>query len=428
MSHRSGKKKFIRGVVEDCVLHMKPEDKAYIRENPYSIEYHFGYALYIRNHYIYDEGSKLDFAYEPDQLSSDIMTYIFSLLLPGEYIYGDRFIEWLFDDRKFIAMRKAYREKYGHSPMEIILKYRKIDSADADDSDESIENSFSLIDNLIRELAEKVWDTCSILQYADARNIDLGPVKESIDKIKEIFFTSGEYIPMSSVLLPYRKEIDEEKYKVIRDSLCTALEETPWLAKQFDYRYYRDREIAKAVLSYPDNMQYLPEYQADDDMVLYAMERDGTVIEYVDKKYSDSRDWVMFAIDHSDDGAILSLDCMMPYRTDKEIVYRACKVDKQNFAYVDEKFQDDYNLAKIVIADNRNPYDHVYSYLSERLKNDQSLALLDAATDMPNVEYYSDSLKDNKTVAKKLIEVHGADDRCLKYMSDRIKRIFGYKK
>lgn len=59
---------------------------------------------------------------------------------------------------------------------------------------------------------------------------------------------------MSSVLLPYRKEIDEEKYKVIRDSLCTALEETPWLAKQFDYRYYRDREIAKAVLSYPDNM------------------------------------------------------------------------------------------------------------------------------------------------------------------------------
>jgi hypothetical protein len=75
MSHRSGKKKFIRSVAEDCVLHMKPED-------------------------------------EPDQLSSDIMTYIFSLLLPGEYIYGDRFIEWLFDDRKFIAMRKAYREKY----------------------------------------------------------------------------------------------------------------------------------------------------------------------------------------------------------------------------------------------------------------------------------------------------------------------------
>ncbi len=124
----------------------------------------------------------------------------------------------------------------------------------------------------------------------------------------------------------------------------------------------------------------------------------------------------------------MSLDCMMPYRTDKEIVYRACKVDKQNFAYVDEKFQDDYNLAKIVIADNRNPYANVYSYLSERLKNDQSLALLDAATDMPDVEYYSDSLKDNETVAKKLIEVHGADDWRLEYMSDRIKRIFGYKK
>ena len=50
---------FIKEVAFDCLANMRDEDKEYIKDNPCSYDYHFGYALYIRNHYILSDRAPL---------------------------------------------------------------------------------------------------------------------------------------------------------------------------------------------------------------------------------------------------------------------------------------------------------------------------------------------------------------------------------
>ena len=44
---------FIRDVAYDCFDNMSDKNKKCIIDNPYTFDYHFGYALYIRNKYIH---------------------------------------------------------------------------------------------------------------------------------------------------------------------------------------------------------------------------------------------------------------------------------------------------------------------------------------------------------------------------------------
>jgi hypothetical protein len=118
---------FIKEVALDCVENLKDKDKDYIRENPFPSYYHFGYAMYVRNHYIHcRDFSGVDFWVEPDHLSSRIINFIFSLLLPEEYIFDDSFSEQLFDRQEFITKRKRYKEICGNYPVQMIDKYRKL--------------------------------------------------------------------------------------------------------------------------------------------------------------------------------------------------------------------------------------------------------------------------------------------------------------
>lgn len=440
---------FIREVALDCVANMKVETKEYIRDNPYLIDYHFGYALYIRNHYIHcRDFSDVDFWADPDHLSSCIMTYIFSLLLPGEYIYDDVFIEQLFDHKEFIRIRKGYRKIYGGYPVEIIQKYRKhvpvnklrMESLSKEEmrklpnldfktemeiSRRDSESREKVILELISELAESVWRVDGISATAIECGIDPALLEDKIKEIKDIFFNNKEYIPMEVVLLPHREKIGEERYIRCRELLCAELDNRPSLMNKLDKVCFKDREIAKTVLKYAFAMEQLPEYQNDDEMVRYALEHNGNAIQYVNERYLRDRDWVRFAIEHSQNSTIMFPKCMKYYRSDKEFVYLACKTHKSNFAYVDEAFHDDYDLAYIVISDN-DGINNVFEYLSERLKDDLSLALIDAAGQYPDVKEYSERLRDNDQVAEQLIKVHGIDSRGFGYMSDRIKKKYGY--
>ena len=116
---------FIKEVALDCIANMKDEDKEYIRDNPCSMDYHFGYALYIRNHYIHNKDfSNVDFWVEPDYLSGCIMEFIISELLPEEYPHGDRFVGQLFCHKEYVRVRKEYKKIYGHYPVDLTEKYK----------------------------------------------------------------------------------------------------------------------------------------------------------------------------------------------------------------------------------------------------------------------------------------------------------------
>ncbi len=83
---------FVNEVADNCLRNMCMKDKECLIANPYAIDYHFSYCLYIRNHYIHNRDfSEAAFRAEPDHLSSEIIRMIFSRLLP-EYDYDNSFI------------------------------------------------------------------------------------------------------------------------------------------------------------------------------------------------------------------------------------------------------------------------------------------------------------------------------------------------
>ena len=178
--------------------------------------------------------------------------------------------------------------------------------------------------------------------------------------------------------------------------------------------------MARVALLRGYNLEYLPKYQNDDKMVFYAIGKDGTALEYANKRFQKDREMVIRAIQHSSDETIMHIECMKPYRKDKELVYMACKIEGWNYVFIDRKFHDDYELTKLAIINS--PNQSVFNYLSKRLKDDLSLALLDIECDSPDIDAYSKRLRDSDEIAERLLEVHPEDIWRLHDMSKRIQK------
>ncbi len=434
---------FVNDVADDCVRNMRPKDKEYLIANPYAIDYHFSYYLYIRNHYIHNKDfSEVPFRAEPDHLSSEIIRMIFSRLLP-EYDYNDEFIRCLYDDEKFIKLRKEYKAIYGEYPVFLVEKYKtqvktepvhsisEIRSGievDFDKEIEIIERNYEaisvVIDLLIHELAEFVWQTDLLKETAKESGIEYEQISENVESIKNIFFTDGEFIPLQVCFLPYRNKIGQERYIKYRRLLAEQLKDNHRLIEKLDIAYFNDRVLARTALKYGWVLQYLPMYQNDEKMVKLSLKHDGTAIQYADKRFQQDRKWVKYAIEHSEDGNIMAFDCMKPYRKDKEFVYLACRVQRWNFVFVDKSFRDDYDLAIICMQQFKNP-NTIYDYLSKRLKNNKKLAMLDLQNDYPQPEYYSAKLRNDDEIAAKLYELHGTKPWAWYHMSKRLKKKYG---
>lgn len=211
---------FITEVADDCVANLKDKDREHLIRNPYAIDYHFSYCLYIRNHYIHNRDfSDVDFWTEPDDLSSEIIRMIFAKLIP-EYDYDNQFIENLFDDKRFIQLRQEYRAIYGDYPVAMVEEYKEgisfepalfmseISSSNNVDIDKEIEvskknheKSCAHIEKLLKKLAEKVWRLDQLRQTAEECGIDYEELIPKIQEIQKILFEDREYIPVEVCLL-----------------------------------------------------------------------------------------------------------------------------------------------------------------------------------------------------------------------------------
>ena len=60
--------------------------------------------------------------------------------------------------------------------------------------------------------------------------------------------------------------------------------------------------------------------------------------------------------------------------------------------------------------------------MSERLRGNKELAMLDLQEDFPNTEYYSSKLRNDDEIAAELFKLHGADSRAWYHMSKRLKK------
>lgn len=220
---------FITEVADDCVADLKAKDREYLINNPYALDYHFSYCLYIRNHYIYNRDfSDVDFWVEPDLLSSEIIRMVFAKLIP-EYDYDNEFIENLFDDKRFIRLRQEYKVIYGEYPAAIVEEYkhgitseptisiseiRSHDDVDFEKELEDYKRNYEKIrewvEMLIKELDGKVWRVDNLRQIAEESGIDYEELLPKIEEIKNILFEEREFIPIEVCLLPYKKSYRTE--------------------------------------------------------------------------------------------------------------------------------------------------------------------------------------------------------------------------
>lgn len=429
---------FVTEVANDCVANLKEKDRESLVSNPNAIDYHFSYCLYIRNHYIHNRDfSGVNFWAEPDHLSYEIIRMIFAKLIP-EYDYDSQFIEMLFTDKRFIQLRQEYKTIYGDYPTTIVEKYKANVSIEfamsvseiktSDYTDKNIEDyeriyekKCECIEKLLKKLAEKVWRLDNLRQTAEKCGIDYEKLIPQIQEIQKILFEDREYIPVEVCLLPYKKAIGQKRYIEYRKKLSKLLDKNPQLMKKLNLTYFNDRVLAKTVLKYRWPLGLLSQYQDDEVMVKYSLSHSGEAIEYASKRFQNDRKWVKFAIEHSSDGTIMCLDCMKPYRKDRELVYMACKVTKRNFVYVDKSYRDDYELAKLCMEHIGDP-DTIYNCMSARLRGNKELAMLDLKEDFPNTEFYSTKLRNDDEIAAELFRLHGADSWAWYYMSKRLKK------
>lgn len=437
---------FVTEVANDCLANMKKKDKEYLIENPYAIDYHFSYCLYIRNHYIHNRDfSEVDFWVEPDYLSSQIIRMIFSLLIP-DYTYGDDFTERIFDNRKYINIRKEYNKLYGFYPDYLLNQYRDLidfepvhsisewHSNQEIDLDKELdvihrndEKCEVIVEKLLTELAEQVWKTDEFYKLIELKGISKIQINDSVERIKKLFWDKDKIVPLEVCLVKFKGKMDKEKYYEYRKQLGRLINEDPGLMKEMDSDYFNDKTLARAVLKKNGYLlKYMPQYKDDDKIVEIALLDDGEAIQYTSKRIQDSREYVKLAIEHAENGTIMFLDCMKPYRKDKELVYLACDIERWNLVYVDKAFRDDYDLAKLCMQKIGDP-NKIYSYLSKRLKENKELVFLDLQEDFPSVEDYPDKIRNDDEVASKLFEYHGLDSWGWYHMSKRLQKKYGYK-
>lgn len=118
---------FISDIADDCIDNLSEEDKRYLMEHPDAGSYHRTYGLSIRNKYIYPYPGNLRETLslcrvDVDNMSSEILTMIMSKLL-SEFKFESNFCRRLYANPRFLELRKAYKERYGHYPVELVENY-----------------------------------------------------------------------------------------------------------------------------------------------------------------------------------------------------------------------------------------------------------------------------------------------------------------
>lgn len=310
------------------------------------------------------------------------------------------------------AMVEEHKEGISFEPALSMSEIRSSDNVDIDKEIEVYKRNHEKIreriEELLRKLAEQVWRLDNHRKTAEECGIDYEKLIPKIQEIQKILFEDREYIPVEVCLLSYKKAIGQKRYIEYRRRLSKLLDEHPRLMEKLDLSYFNDRVLAKSVLKYRWLLGLLPQYQDDEVMVRYSLSHSGEAIEHASKRFQNDREWVKFAIEHSEEGTIMYLDYMKPYRKDKELVYLACKVTRWNFVYVDKLYRDDFDLAKLCMKQIGDP-NTIYSYMSARLRGNKELAMLDLQEDFPNTEYYSSKLRNDDEIAAELFRLYGAD-------------------
>jgi len=395
---------FVDKVARDYISNLNDEEKEHIMSIPDPFEQHFGMGLYIRNKYIHGKEEAVELGH-PDDLSAIIIERIFSLLLPDEYEYGDSLINAIFSNKQFISLRKEYKKINGEYPKNFVKSAKEHIPLTQDEKYGFSHYNLADIDVYVKELAKELWHEELFQEESDKRGIMPQEIELYVDNIKSIYDKKGYFLPLEISWLTVPDKITKDEYRQFQIKLMSAINDNIQIVELLPAKYFEDKPIAMAALRCGWAMEYMPMWQDDDEMVRYAMEQSCSAIEFINARFLENREFVIFATQHSKDEMIMRFERMKPYRGDREIVLRACEVNPGNFEYIDDKLKDDYQIAEIVLKKAHSAA--VYDSVGPKLKENRRLALLECEQVSPYVEGFCDTFKDDDEIAEKLLYKHG---------------------
>lgn len=126
--------KWMYDIALDCVRRMSLEDREYVKKHLHTSEYHFGYAMGIRNTYIHP--SKKHDYFEADGVSSSVMRRIFSLVSPFYDFRNERCVSF-FESHDVSQLIEMYEDSCSEIISEVIEEVTsgKVASKEVDDRD-----------------------------------------------------------------------------------------------------------------------------------------------------------------------------------------------------------------------------------------------------------------------------------------------------
>lgn len=380
---------FVDRVASEVLEGLSQKDRNYIILHPDSTEHHFGLGLGIRNKYIHGKDLQFGF-FHPDNLSSEITARIASMIIDN-YDYENPFYRYLYDDFTFNHMRRLYYAVKGEFPDALMDQF-----ADLPD-----DHAAAL--SVKEQIKAVLFDADRFEKLCNEKGIKPGQYEECKNTIDTYNEKNWDVVPYDIALLASKK-LDPDYRGILLRLLKTVLDQTPRMSLELPVYVFNQKDaVLLAVAAMGKSLKRFSKYNSDDEVIRTALASNGEAIQYVKKELRDNPEYIALALSE-EYGCALKMRCMVKYRDDEEKIRIALKANGRNIQYASKRLRDDLETAKFAITHQKNWYpESTVCELSQRLRDNLEIALLDIREGHACVDSYSKRLRDSEEVAEALI-------------------------
>ncbi len=272
-------------------------------------------------------------------------------------------------------------------------------------------------------IAERIW------QFDDFKKVasELGYSDSEIDEIHsfcaELIKERFLFVPLEIL---FAKNSTSESIKAMmrqKKIIEWAFSKHKSDVERFPSYVFESRDTVKILVTANGSLLELAEnYKADREIVLTAIKKSTYAAKFMDKALWGDREIAKEAARHSEHNLIFYHDAFKQFNDDDEIVKLALEANGANICYASERIRADYDMAVFALTHQKRIYPNsAYKSLSDELRNNKSIALLEFQAPQPSLDGFTEELLDDDDIAMKLIE--NEDITWMFYkMSERIKR------
>lgn len=406
----------------ECAAKITDEDKRSIRLNLSYTHYHFDYGLYLRNKYSYLMNTYKNI--DRDSIGEKIYFLMLPILFP-EFKGYDKYINRI-TSAPFDRLNAYYVTKYGHNFLIDITPddyFRLPDRTEDKDFEEWYAEYKKENDCYAMAIAERIWDINSFSEKARSLNYSDEDIKEIRDLCGREFVEKSKFVPLEIL---FSKKDDPNSFSAVLE--CKELMNLLFSDRANDLKFlpeyvFNNRDMAKIIVSGNGALlELLPNFSKDREIVTTAVSNAVCACEYMDRSLWGDTEIAETAARSSQYELIFSYDAFKQFNDDDRIVKLALEANGANICYASEKIRSDRNMAAFALRHQSRIYpDSAFKSLSEDLRNDKELAVMELHSPCPSLAGFGKKLLDDDDIAEILIE---SEKNCwlIYEMSERIKR------